>query len=332
MTKQTEHVPYSIEEDAFYMFCYHRCWYIICIQFDYFFSRFQSIFGFGLLIILLCDVQLKYIKLNVEPGCAQHTEYVLEYGPLYREYVVKFWIAYLMHFVYFLCFLVLEFQAYINNLLPYFHDSSTHLNWTNSSHYFFLHRQIVCDKQIAALESCGKFPKLIMREIKVAAFPSKSQLKNRQLHVFSQNITIHDLQGKWVNSTEQIFEVTGVVCKNGDLIIETDDKFILNNWILKKNSKTLTWKLEHNDDVFWYRSSMLKPAFTMAWRIVIAALFIHLFRIFVNCCFDLFGKLSIVQNMFEFNSNTAIYYYTINVCNVSILLAYLLVLKFPHLV
>jgi len=80
---------------------------------------------------------------------------------------------------------------------------------------------------------------------------------NLQLEVFSNGITVSDLQGDWVNSFSFYFAVTdrlytSILNKNIFEIDETENEFFLNQWVLKKKSKTLTWK-KGNQEVFWYR-------------------------------------------------------------------------------
>jgi len=87
----------------------------------------------------------------------------------------------------------------------------------------------------------------------------------RTLHVFSENITLQDLQGEWVNHEDDLdeyFTVEGITGKVRDQVVfkikETKEEFMVNDWSLKKQSKTLTWKLQHEHDRFWYRNTYSK--------------------------------------------------------------------------
>jgi len=85
---------------------------------------------------------------------------------------------------------------------------------------------------------------------------------NLELEVFSTGITKSDLQGNWVNSLSFYFTVedtlyTSMINENVFEIKETENEFILNQWVLMKKSKTLTWK-KGNQEVFWYPTKMQK--------------------------------------------------------------------------
>jgi len=85
-----------------------------------------------------------------------------------------------------------------------------------------------------------------------------NKFANLELDVFSNGITIIDLQGCWINSFSFDFAVTdrlyiSIINENVFEIEETENEFILNQWILMKKSKTLTWK-KGNQEVFWYRT------------------------------------------------------------------------------
>jgi len=88
--------------------------------------------------------------------------------------------------------------------------------------------------------------------------PEKSCIPVIELDVFSNGITIIDLQGDWVNSFSVYFTVTdrlyiSIINTNVFEIEETEDEFIFNQWVLKKKSNTLTWKKEEQE-MFWYRT------------------------------------------------------------------------------
>ena len=78
-----------------------------------------------------------------------------------------------------------------------------------------------------------------------------------QYPVFEKNITISDLQGLWVNSDDN-----NIVVENNTvnfpkyeytaIIKETDNQFILNDYVLKKSSNTLIWK-SNTYEVYWHR-------------------------------------------------------------------------------
>jgi hypothetical protein len=71
--------------------------------------------------------------------------------------------------------------------------------------------------------------------------------------------TIDDLQGEWLSSFDLCFVVNGNQVKytNGRVyeIEETDDRFILNDWVLEKDcahgAMTIIWSKE-NEDIFWH--------------------------------------------------------------------------------
>ena len=72
------------------------------------------------------------------------------------------------------------------------------------------------------------------------------------------HITLDDIQGRWTNSNDDIFLVTGKTLKFIDdkeifEIKESEQKFEVNDWVLEKSSVTLTWKQENEEDVLWYR-------------------------------------------------------------------------------
>jgi len=77
-------------------------------------------------------------------------------------------------------------------------------------------------------------------------------------HIIDKFITLHDIQGQWTNSNNNNIRVKDTkVFFNGNRkvnkIKESDDRFILNGWILKKISKTFTWKKESTIEYPWYR-------------------------------------------------------------------------------
>ena len=73
----------------------------------------------------------------------------------------------------------------------------------------------------------------------------------------------------------------------------------------------------------------------MAGRIIIASLFIYLFRIFLNyylypLCISYLYKNHNLNT--EFVKHFLMWYHNINICGAGVLLAYLIVLKFPNLI
>lgn len=174
MTKKTKNISLLLENTAFRLFCYHRIWYTICVQIAYFISRFNSIFGLGLLIFLLVDVQLQF----KEEFVAVSGECVPINVPLYSQYIIKLFVGYLMYFIFFLCFPALDFQLRINNFLTYFYNSFIRLHWKKSSRFYFRYRRTVTAKQIRALESCREnFPKLVLHEFKTFTFEKSCKTK-----------------------------------------------------------------------------------------------------------------------------------------------------------
>jgi len=81
-------------------------------------------------------------------------------------------------------------------------------------------------------------------------------------HIIDTFITLHDIQGQWTNSNNNNIRVKDTkVFFNGNRkvhkIKESDDRFTLNGWILKKSSKTFTWKKQSTIEYPWYRSQTL---------------------------------------------------------------------------
>ena len=91
----------------------------------------------------------------------------------------------------------------------------------------------------------------------------KNILPNLKNHrpVFENNITLDDLQGKWVNN--RITDVTYFVkdnivnyygkFENSTIIQETDDQFIWKGYVLNKTSDKITWKKQNYYDMIWDR-------------------------------------------------------------------------------
>jgi hypothetical protein len=84
----------------------------------------------------------------------------------------------------------------------------------------------------------------------INAIPKSQPL---QLYIFDKDITLDDIQGQWTNSDDHIFTVIGnslefIDDKESFEIKESDQKFEVIDWVLKKSSRTLTWKQENEED------------------------------------------------------------------------------------
>jgi len=82
-----------------------------------------------------------------------------------------------------------------------------------------------------------------------------SGVRDEKSPQFKDPITLNDLQGKWINSRNLSIDVnlSSVMINDGQYdIVETEDTFIVNTWVLDKNSKNLIFT-RNEDKVTWFR-------------------------------------------------------------------------------
>jgi len=106
---------------------------------------------------------------------------------------------------------------------------------------------------------------LIKKKVKGNVSYHLTFLKYAEPHIFDQPITLHDIQGQWINSDDDNITVKGtgvIIGEEVNKIEESGDMFVLNGWILKKSSKNFTWKKQYENDLFWYQA---KPETRMDW-------------------------------------------------------------------
>jgi hypothetical protein len=90
----------------------------------------------------------------------------------------------------------------------------------------------------------------------VTARPARRNIA-ANAHKLVPPITIDKLQGRWINSRNQNVVVRGLHYRfdtgNSGNFIETDEEFLVNDWILQKAGNVVLWYKPRHENITWRR-------------------------------------------------------------------------------